>query len=313
MIQIIDYNLDFFELFIQKSYSNLIIDGVKNSIGSYNKYTISKIPQKIQTETSTPSAPDYEYLGKKLSSTEFSNLRNSFINPDYFEDEDCPKFLTQEDKNKYEDLISSAVTVLNPPVTSIIDLEFEVVKKEFVPSKYENFIKSSIILDNGYKAICTYTFHYQTMLRDIAKKNGFNEVVDAAFTNNTKGKYFSINSSKLEYCKVNNTYVTEYLKDKKLTINTKGSLEQCVSAYTNDYSVLETFFLIQIQKIDGVTLSNIASILEELYKIRNLFSFVDTKQSTRDQYSTGMKNLKNLINELENEAKSNNYSSMDHS
>ncbi len=239
MIYIIDYGLNnLFELF-KNDYGTLKCRiGVVDFELGQNPITLTKIPEKIFKKVElSKRIGHYEFDGKILSIEDRTDLWKELRKNGFYdgEDDDVWVFETREDKLKFEEFERNWKPVYLEPEIRWDEVEFQMIKKQFIEEKYRPFIQSQIVIENRpdkVEAICTYSPNFEMMFRKQANELGFIEVEDKSFTDHTKGKKFSFHSG-IRFSKCNNEYVNKFFENKGLF----NSKEKAINLLKdNDYT-----------------------------------------------------------------------------
>lgn len=303
MIYIIDYGLgNLFEL-MRDDYGTLDvkIDGDEFSLTKDKSFSLTKIPEIISKKTVLPKRiGHYEYNGQVLSADErsviWSDLRkNGFWDG---EDDDVWVFDTREDKLKFEEFERECKPVYLEPEVKWDEVEFQVIKKQFVEEKYRPFIESQIVISNNpskVEAICHYSPNFEQLFRKQAIGLGFVEVEDKTFGDNTKGKKFSFHTG-IRFSKCNGEYVNKFFEGKRLFEPKKGTYNDCIIAFERDFNAISSYLNLQLQAIEGVKLESatVKAVYDALIEIKMTANRVDSMKATRSEYNSLLKRISAL-------------------
>ena len=303
MIYIIDYGLNnLFEL-LRDDYGTLEvkIDNDEFTLTKDKSFTISKIPEKIFKKTILQRRiGHYDYNGQILSIEErsviWSDLRkNGFWDG---EDEDIWVFDTREDKTKFEEFERNCKPLFLEPEIIWDEVEFRVIKKQWIEEKYRPFIVSQIVISNNpanVKAICEYSPSFEQMFKKYAIELGFIEVEDKSFTDNTKGKKFSFHSG-IRFSKCNGEYVTKFFENRYLFVPKKGTYEECIASFERDFNAIANYLNLQLASIENKQMEPLAikKCYDLVQNIESVAGKVDSMKSTRSEYNSLFKLITNL-------------------
>lgn len=302
MIYVIDYGLDnLFELF-KNDYGTLKckIGETEFEIGQ-NPITSTSIPDKILKKVELHKRiGHYEFDGKILSVKDYSVVWEDYRKNGYYDDdEDRFIFDTREDRENFNEFEKNWKPVYLEPEVRWDEVEFQIIKKQFIEEKYRPFIESQIVIEtrpDKVEAICTYSPNFDVMFRKQAIEFGFVEVEDKSFTDNTKGKKFSF-SSGVRFSKCNDEWVNKFFENKGWFISKKGTYEDCIASFERDYNAIATYLNLQVQAIDGKAMEPlmVKTVYDALLSIKSTANRVDSMKATRTDY----RSLLNQISALE--------------
>lgn len=303
MIYVIDYGLNnLFELF-KNDYGTL-----KCKIGETefelrkDPITLTSIPDKIFWKVELQKRiSHYEFGEKTLSIDERSAMWLDLRKNGAWagEDDDVWVFETREDKLKFDEFERDWKPVFTEPEIRWEDVEFQVIKKQFIEEKYRPFIESQIVIETRHdkvEAICTYSPNFDTMFRKQAIELGFVEVEDKTFADNTNGTKFSLHCG-YKFSKCNGGYVNKFFENKGLFVAKKGTYDECVVAFERDYNAIASYLNLQVQIIEQKSLEPlmVKIVYDSIVSIKISANRVDSMKSTRSDYNQLLK----LIAQLE--------------
>lgn len=300
MIQVIDYNNGIFGIVQNENYNSidLKIGDVEFKLPKDKLCTLAEMPSEILQKKTVPAAVTHyaDLEGNTLSwDDHIAEITRLNANMVWDDDGDSKIWDTREDKENYEAFISRWKGVYSEPVVEWNPVDFEVIKKQYIPEQYAKYITSSIIVGSttnyhqqAYKAICYYTSNPAQMIRDIAEKLGFSI---SSSENETKGKRIFIytrsgGDSTVQFSKVDGNYFNVPESDRKKYGSRSGTFEACVAKYEFEYNQLYDFLLGVANKLDHPTLSpeertELASTVDAAMGHWNK---IDPMKSSRDQY-----------------------------
>lgn len=300
MIQIIDYNNGIFGIVQNENYNSidLKIGDVEFKLPKDKLYTLSELPIEIlQKKTASGTITHYaDGYGNTLSCEDRRVVINQLHSKMVWDDDGDNKIWeTRQDKEEYETFNQRWKAVFSEPVVEWNPVEFEVIKKQYIPEQYAKYITSSVIIGstsnyNGheYKAICHYQSNPAEMIRDIASKLGFSI---SKSDDDIKGKRIFIYTrsgvdSTVRFSKVNGNYFGIPEHEYKKYGSRTGTFEECVAKYEFEYNTLHDFLLGIANKLDYPTLSpaersDLAAIVDNAFLYWNKISPMKT---SRDEY-----------------------------
>lgn len=300
MIQVIDYNNGIFGITqnIDRNSITLKIGDVEFKLPTDKLCTLAELPTEIlQKKTASGTITHYaDGYGNTLSCEDRRVVINQLHSKMVWDDDGDNKIWeTRQDKEEFEAFSQRWKGVYSDPTVEWNPVEFEVIKKQYIPEQYAKYISSSVIVgptanynEQAYKAICYYTSNPAEMIRDIASKLGFS-ISDSE--NNITGKRIFIYTRSsvdgtVQFSKVNGNYfgIPEYARKKYGSRS--GTFEECVAKYEFEYNTLYDFLLGIANKLDYPTIgpaerSDLAAIVDNalLY-----WSKISPMKSSRDEY-----------------------------
>lgn len=306
MIYIIDYGLNnLFELF-KNDYGTLKckIGEIEFELGN-DPITLTSISDKIFKKVELlKRIGHYEFDGKILSnedrSTQWRELRkNGFYDG---EDNDIWVFDTREDKLKFEEFERNWKPVFLEPEVRWDEVEFQVIRKQFIEEKHRPFIESQIVIEtrpDKVEAICTYSPNFDMMFRKQAIELGFAEIEHKTFDASTKGKKFSFHSG-IKYSKCNDEYVSKFFENKGLFNSKKGTYDDCVTSFERDYNAIATYLNLQVQTIEKIEIEPlmIRTVYDAILNIKSTANKIDSMKATRSDLNSLLKQISALETKL---------------
>lgn len=311
MLFIIDYGLNgLFEL-QQTGFStlNLKIGGYEFELSNL-PMTVTEIPTEILIKkTYSPSVSHYEFDGVRLSVLDYNTERKKMELPRYYDDDDDRYvFNTKEEKEAYDQFIRNWKAIYTEPETRYEPIQFEVVRKQWIPEKYRPFISSQIVIPSGWgseqkkvEAICVYSGGFGKMFKKIADEIGFQELTQSTPYNDTKGKKYHLNNG-IEYTHCNGQYVTKYFENQYLFNTVKGTFDQCVTAFDRDYNAIYSYLNLVNQELEGKQIEPLTAkaVYDMILECKKNANAVDSMKSTRDEYKRLLASLVKIENKLKN-------------
>lgn len=308
-LQVIDFNYN--DLFMLRKTTvgklSLLVNEQEVSITHDSPISLFKIPEVIYQVITDISITSYSHTDDSGNVTSLTKEGyelarvNLLKNAEIDEDGDV-LWDTKGDKKNYDTFISSWI----PEYTTIKlykEVPFEVIKKEFVPDKYKDFIYSSLVVGDSkghhvpFKAICHYVSNFDKMASIVTKELGFSILPTTTNLLATKGKKCII--SGLTGTRINGGYVNFDTKSSSFK-PFYGSLVDCIERYNDDYSVIKEKFTSIANLIDypEVTTIEREEISNEIDKCIKSLKNINSKQQTADEYDSLMVRLLNLSNKI---------------
>lgn len=307
-LQVIDFNYK--DLFLLRKTTigqlNLLVNEQEVTITHDSPISLFKIPEVIYEVIVEKPITSYSRTdgsgNKTILKEEYEIIRANILKNAEIDEDGDVLWNTKEDKKNYDAFINSWV----PEYATIKlykEVPFEVIKKEFVPYKYEEFIYSSVVMesldkcDTPFEAICYYIPDFAKMVSIVAKELGFSILPNNTNLSATNGKKCII--SGLTGTRINGGYV--YFDTKPYSFKSfYGSLADCIKRYNDDYSVIKEKFTSIANLIDHPEVTSIEreEISNEIDKCIKSLKSINSKQQTIGEYDSLMNRLLKLSNKI---------------
>lgn len=247
MIQVISYTNGLVGLQnINHSKAVLKINNVEFEVGSGGLISISEVPEEILQRVTLPSAiSHYEFEGKNIDPVEFEREKARLLGFRMETIHDGEYSWPADKLEEYTTLMKYR-PVYKDPEPTWQPVGFSLVKQEFVPEQYAEYIVSTVIVDTiglnlNTRAICTYTSNAHKMLLKVAGELGFK----ITSNEHEKGKcifpYTNSLDSVLKFSKVDGEYFKIPRAEYESFKNFRGTLDECIRKYNYEYGVIHKY------------------------------------------------------------------------
>ena len=307
-LQVIDFNYK--DLFLLRKTTigqlNLLVNKQEVTITHDSPISLFKIPEVIYEVIVEKPITSYSRTdgsgNKTILKEEYEIIRANILKNAEIDEDGDVLWNTKEDKKNYDAFINSWV----PEYATIKlykEVPFEVIKKEFVPYKYEDFIYSSVVTGDlkghytPFKAVCNYVPNFGKMVSIVAKELGFSILPNNTNLSATNGKKCIIRG--LTGTRINGAYINFDTKLSSFKLF-YGSLVDCIKRYNDDYSVIKEKFTSIANLIDHPEVTSVEreEISNDIDKCIKSLKSIESKQQTIGEYNILMNRLLKLSNKI---------------
>lgn len=281
-----------------------VIDG--NEFAINNQTTIEvilpSIPKSIKYKSKISKLDHFKNKDDDQNSISAADYNNKISSLLKLADDDN-QFDNLEDEYEYKKFINQWVAV-NKDIDIEDSIEFSVFKCLEVPIEYKDHIIPLYHIPNF-----DFSDHYFNLdikpalvIREAFKKHGVEEVKDCGTwgNDNTQGMKGSIpKDSSWEFSKINTNYVfgSAFAKRLRLSLN-YVKIDQAISEIKKFEEAIDKAVKIEANKANNSKKIDFKTLIVDLQSISSMVDKIESKAKTETQYRAAKKQIKELIDKL---------------